>query len=95
MVAERLDNSAVDAAVAAGDWQRVDGSLVLDRSFKDFEEAWAFASQVAAAAEAADHHPDILAHGWNKVRVTLSTHSAGGITQLDLDLASVIGAIEL
>ena len=94
-MAERLDNSAVDEAAAAGDWQRVDDSLVLDRSFKNFEEAWVFASQVAAAAEAADHHPDILAHGWNKVRVTLSTHSAGGITQLDLDLASVIDEIEL
>jgi len=94
-MAERLEDSAVDAAVAAGDWQRVDNALVLDRSFSNFEEAWAFASRVAAASEAADHHPDILAHSWNKVRVTLSTHSAGGITQLDLDLASAIGEIEL
>ena len=39
------------------------------------------------AAEEANHHPDILVHGWNKVRLILSTHSVGGLTQSDLDMA--------
>ena len=47
----------------------------------------AFANAVAALAEAANHHPDILIHGWNKVRLELTTHSADGLTQSDLDLA--------
>ena len=45
------------------------------------------------AAEEAGHHPDILVHGWNKVRLTLSTHSEGGITQADLDLAGAVDAL--
>jgi 4a-hydroxytetrahydrobiopterin dehydratase len=48
--------------------------------------------QAAELAEAANHHPDILVHGWNKVRLELSTHSEGGITQADLDLAGRIDA---
>jgi 4a-hydroxytetrahydrobiopterin dehydratase len=48
---------------------------------------------VAALAEAADHHPDILIHGWNKVRLELSTHSAGGLTQRDLDLSRGIDGL--
>jgi 4a-hydroxytetrahydrobiopterin dehydratase len=47
----------------------------------------AFVNRVAEAAEAANHHPDILVHGWNKVRLTLSTHSEGGITGNDLEMA--------
>ena len=50
----------------------------------------AFVNRVADLAEAANHHPDILVHGWNHVRFTLSTHSEGGITQSDLDLAAQI-----
>ena len=52
-----------------------------------------FVNRVADAAEQANHHPDILVHGWNQVRLTLSTHSEGGITQADLDLARGIGGL--
>ena len=92
-MSEKLEDSAVQAGIAGGQWRREGDSIVLDREFADFGEAWAFASSVAAAAEAANHHPDILAHGWNRVRVTLSTHSAGGITDLDLALAAKIDSI--
>ncbi len=61
-----------------------------DLQVADFAAAMAFANRVAEAAEAADHHPDILVHGWNKVRLTLSTHSEGGITAADLALAETI-----
>ena len=44
-------------------------------------------------AEAANHHPDILVHGWNKVRLTLSTHSEGGVTDADLALAQQLDAL--
>lgn len=58
--------------------------------FEDFAGAIAFVNLLAAAAEAANHHPDILLHSWNKVRLELSTHSEGGLTQADFDLATRI-----
>ncbi len=58
--------------------------------FEDFRGAIAFVERVADAAEAANHHPDILVHGWNKVRLELSTHSEGGITEADFALAARI-----
>jgi 4a-hydroxytetrahydrobiopterin dehydratase len=62
--------------------------IVRERQFADFAEAIAFVDRVAAAAEAVNHHPDILLHGWNKVRLTLSTHSEGGLTAADFELAA-------
>jgi 4a-hydroxytetrahydrobiopterin dehydratase len=57
--------------------------------FKDFNRAFAFMTQVALAAEKRDHHPEWF-NVYNKVRITLSTHDAGGITQKDIDLARFI-----
>ena len=59
--------------------------------FPDFNRAFAFMTQVALAAEKADHHPE-WSNVYNKVRITLSTHDAGGVTQKDLDLARFIDA---
>jgi 4a-hydroxytetrahydrobiopterin dehydratase len=53
----------------------------------------AFVNQVAEAAEEANHHPDILVHGWNKVRLTLTTHSEGKLTDNDRAMAERIDAI--
>ncbi len=61
--------------------------------FADFAAAIAFVNRVAELAEAANHHPDILVHGWNKVRLTLSTHSEGGLTGADFELAAQIDAL--
>jgi 4a-hydroxytetrahydrobiopterin dehydratase len=72
------------------EWSEEDGALVHDRKFKDFEEAMAFVNRVADVAEGVGHHPDILVHGWNNVRLTLSTHSAGEITDADHRLAATI-----
>ena len=58
----------------------------------DFAEAFAFMTRVAAAAEAADHHPD-WSNSWNRVDVALTTHSAGGVTARDLDLAGTIDSL--
>ena len=68
-------------------WSQRPDVLERDFEFDDFAGAIAFVNQVAEAAEEADHHPDILIHGWNKVRLTLSTHSEGGVTDLDHQLA--------
>jgi 4a-hydroxytetrahydrobiopterin dehydratase len=72
------------------DWRSEGDALVRDLEFPDFAAAIAFVNRVADAAEAANHHPDILVHGWNKVRLTLSTHSEGGVTGKDRDLAQAI-----
>ncbi len=58
--------------------------------FADFAAAIAFVNSVAEIAEAANHHPDILVHGWNKVRLTLSTHSEGGLTERRLQAGGQI-----
>jgi 4a-hydroxytetrahydrobiopterin dehydratase len=82
---------ALDAL--GGDWERQGDSIVCNYAFKDFAAALAFVNQVGELAEAADHHPDILLHGWNKVRITLSTHSAKGLTQNDFSLARKIDGL--
>jgi 4a-hydroxytetrahydrobiopterin dehydratase len=86
-MAEKLSDDEVAAGIESSQWGRVEDTIVRDHQFKDFAEAMAFANRVADAAEEANHHPDILVHGWNKVRLTLSTHSVGGLTQGDLDMA--------
>ena len=75
------------------DWRPEGDALVRDFKFKDFTGAMAFVNQVAEIAEERNHHPDILVHGWNKVRLTLSTHSEGGVTDNDRELAEQIDAL--
>jgi 4a-hydroxytetrahydrobiopterin dehydratase len=75
------------------DWREEGESLVRDFGFKDFAGAMAFVNQVGELAEGANHHPDILIHGWNKVRLTLSTHSEGRVTQADHNLAAGIDGL--
>jgi 4a-hydroxytetrahydrobiopterin dehydratase len=88
-----LAEDEVDAAVRGTPWRREGPTLVRDLQVADFPAAIAFVDRVAQAAEEAGHHPDILVHGWNRVRLTLSTHSEGGITHADLDLARVLDAL--
>jgi 4a-hydroxytetrahydrobiopterin dehydratase len=83
-IEQRLNDSA---------WQRDGSQIVRELKFADFAAAVAFVNSVAEVAEAANHHPDILLHGWNKVRLTLSTHSDGGLTDADFALATQIDAL--
>jgi 4a-hydroxytetrahydrobiopterin dehydratase len=76
-------------------WREEDSALVRDYEFEDFGSAMAFVNRVADAAEDADHHPDILVHGWNKVRLTLTTHSEGGLTDNDRQMAERIDGLPL
>jgi 4a-hydroxytetrahydrobiopterin dehydratase len=66
----------------------------LDRTFEfdDFSQAIDFVSNVAEIAEEEDHHPDIDVR-YNKVRLNLSTHSEGGVTEMDFDLAEKIDTL--
>ena len=64
-----------------------------DYEFKDFVAAMAFVNRVADAAEEVNHHPDILVHDWNKVRLTLTTHSAGKLTDNDHAMAQRIDGL--
>jgi len=73
------------------DWHAVQTrSIAREFAFANFADAITFVNRVAEAAEVADHHPDILLHGWNKVRLTLCTHSQGGLTEADFALAGGI-----
>jgi 4a-hydroxytetrahydrobiopterin dehydratase len=74
-------------------WRREDEQIVRDLEFKDFAEAMAYVNRVADLAEEANHHPDILVHGWNKVRLTLTTHSEGGLTENDFAMARRIDGL--
>lgn len=58
--------------------------------FKDFKEALSFVNKVGEIAEAENHHPNIYLYGWNKVRITLTTHAIGGLSINDFILASKI-----
>lgn len=88
-----LSDEQIAAGLEGGDWQREGDAIVRDRRFADFAAAIAFVERVAEVAESANHHPDILVHGWNKVRLTLSTHSEGGVTAADLALAKQLDGI--
>jgi 4a-hydroxytetrahydrobiopterin dehydratase len=74
-------------------WKQDGATLTRDFECKDFKDALAFVNKVGALAEEANHHPDILIHGWNKVRLTLSTHSEGKVTEKDQALAERIDSL--
>ncbi len=75
-------------------WSLVSGRDALERSFRfrDFNEAWGFMNRVALLAESQNHHPD-WSNVWNRVRIELSTHDAGGLTDNDVKLAKAINAL--
>jgi len=68
------------------EWDVKRDAIARSFTFKDFSQAFAFMTRVALAAEQADHHPE-WSNVWNKVYVLLTTHSAGGLTRKDVDLA--------
>ena len=80
----------IESRLAGTAWALTDREIAREQTFADFAAALAALNRVAAVAEAANHHPDLLLHGWNRLRVTLSTHSEGGVTERDLELAPLI-----
>ncbi|ATQ31376.1 pterin-4-alpha-carbinolamine dehydratase [Rhodococcus ruber Chol-4] len=92
-MAELLSDADIEAAlVDLPAWQRDGNAIVRTVESPSFPEAVALVDRVAEAAEAANHHPDIDIR-WRKVTYSLSTHSAGGITASDVELARTIDAL--
>lgn len=86
------ENEIRDRLTTVPDWSR-DGRTIRRRfELADFKAAMDLANRIADRAEAANHHPDI-AIAWNKVSLALTTHSAGGLTDLDFRLAAEIDAL--
>ncbi|MBD3764993.1 MAG: 4a-hydroxytetrahydrobiopterin dehydratase [Rhodobacterales bacterium] len=87
------DRSALAPLLAAGWALHPDrDALVRTYVFADFVDAWGFMSRVALVAEAMGHHPE-WTNVWRTVHVTLTTHDAGGLTDLDLRLAARMDAL--
>ena len=94
-MAVKLTDEERGAALAPStEWEGVEGRDAITRSykFKDFNEAFGWMTRVAMVAEKMDHHPE-WANVYNSVKVTLSTHDAGGVTQLDVNLAIIMDMI--
>jgi 4a-hydroxytetrahydrobiopterin dehydratase len=73
-------------------WAEKDGGIERDYRFGDFSEAWGFMTRVAILAEKADHHPE-WSNVYNRVKIRLTTHDAGGLTEKDTALAAAIDAL--
>ena len=89
----KLTPALIKAALAeAPNWKKKGAMIARTYEFKDFVAAMKFVNAVAKLAEQAWHHPDIDIR-WNKVTLTLATHSEGGLTQKDFDLAKKIDGL--
>lgn len=85
---ERMSEDQIKRALEPlPEWSDTGAAIHRTYQFRDFVESMKFVNAVAAAAEADQHHPDILVR-WNKVTLTLSTHDAGGITEKDFAMAA-------
>jgi 4a-hydroxytetrahydrobiopterin dehydratase len=85
-----------DVLAQLGEGWRYDADkkmIVKEYLLADFGAAVDFIQTIEPLAQTADHHPDILLHGYRKVRVMLTTHSAGGVTVNDINLAKAIDAL--
>ena len=89
-MADLLEDEEIEQRLdELGDWEREGDEIQKVFEFDDFTAAMSFVNDVAKMADRYDHHPDIDIR-YTKVTTSLSTHSAGGITSLDLDLAGEI-----
>jgi 4a-hydroxytetrahydrobiopterin dehydratase len=88
-----LSDEEIEERLAGGEWRREGEAIVRDVELGGFKAAMALANRVADAANQANHHPDILVHDYKHVRLTLSTHSAGAITENDFALAQAIDGL--
>lgn len=89
----RLDEAALAELLAAGAWRREGNAITRTFTLKGFKSAIAFANRVAEAANAANHHPDIHVERYKNVRIVLTTHATGGISDADIALARRIEAL--
>ena len=87
----KLNKDQIDSNLSKfSGWSFENDSISKQFQFKDFIEALSFVNAVGLESEKLDHHPDILMFAWNKVKITISTHSEGGVTDKDFSLAQKI-----
>ena len=90
---EKLTSAQIKTSLASvPDWKKKGDAITRTYEFKDFPAAIKFVNALAKLAEKANHHPDIDIR-WNKVKLTLSTHDAGGLTTKDFALANKFDAL--
>ena len=88
-----LDTSELEEIISNfPKWEYREKSLKQDFMFSDFSEAFEFMVQVSEIAEDLNHHPD-WSNSWNKVSISISTHSAGGLTALDLKFVEKVESL--
>jgi 4a-hydroxytetrahydrobiopterin dehydratase len=93
-MAQLLGEEDIASRLEGNQWRREGDEIVREWRFEDFSEAMGFVNRVAELAEEANHHPDILIHGWNKVRLSLTNHAAGGLTDADFEMAGRIDQLD-
>lgn len=74
-------------------WRREGDAITKEFVLAGFTEATEFIAKLVAPANALDHHPDVQLYRYKRVKILLTTHSAGGLTQNDFDLAAKIDAL--
>jgi 4a-hydroxytetrahydrobiopterin dehydratase len=89
----RLSDEEITERLEGSEWSREGDRIVRDIELDDFKGAIGFVNRVADAAEATDHHPDILVHDWNNVRLSFTNHSEGGLTAADFDMAARVDGL--
>jgi 4a-hydroxytetrahydrobiopterin dehydratase len=93
MTTPLLSDEEIAARLQGSEWERQGDEIVRDYKLDDFAGAVALVNRVAQAAEQRNHHPDILIHGWNNVRLSLTNHAAGGLTAVDFEMAEQFDAL--
>jgi 4a-hydroxytetrahydrobiopterin dehydratase len=89
------EDRIAESLARLGQWRREGDWLMRDFKFDNFKQAIEFVNRVADEAEALDHHPEILIHDWNQVRLSVMTHSVGSLTEKDFNLAERINGLGL
>jgi 4a-hydroxytetrahydrobiopterin dehydratase len=89
-VAEPLNDDEIESRLKRSEWEREGDWIAREWRLDGFSEAIEFVDAVAEVAEDSNIHPDIYLHGWNKVKLWLTTHGAGGVTEEDFALADKI-----
>src|SRR5262245_55910994 len=90
----RLNQDQINAALAGlPGWEVRDGLLTKTFNVRSFAHGVLLIGAIGQLAEAANHHPDLNLHGYSHVTVSLSTHSEGGLTERDFNLAGQIEAL--
>ena len=90
---ELLNDEQIAEHLSDSEWAREGDEIVREWKFENFARAMEFVNAVGELAEAANHHPDILLHGWNQVRLSLTNHSEGGLTEPDFAMAARFDAL--